>query len=151
MDQTPPRTSSADIEDERQLSNAMVVRKLVYNLVHPLSNALARNHWLIHRLFDIRIPKQTIVHFDPTTLLLRHALLRTVEPDDRQALEIGSRPRRFVVAESGQVDCSAGGRCRLFTGTSCQFAGRGGSQSTPCTILRERSFYRHSSRDSVTI
>ncbi len=67
----------------------MVVRKLVYNLVHPLSNALARNHWLIHRLFGIRIPKQTIVHFDPTTMLLRHALLHTVEPDDRQALEIG--------------------------------------------------------------
>ncbi len=67
----------------------MVIRRLVYELTHPLLNALARNHWLIHRLFGIRIPKGTIVHFDPTTLLLRHALLRSVDSADRNALEIG--------------------------------------------------------------
>lgn len=67
----------------------MAFRELVYELVHPLIGAVARNRWLIYRLFDVRVPPQVVVHFDPTTLLLRHALRQCVTPDDQAALEIG--------------------------------------------------------------
>ncbi len=67
----------------------MAFQAIVYELFHPLLGAAARNRWLIHWLFDVRIPRQTVVHFDPTTLLLRHALRQSVAPDDRTALEVG--------------------------------------------------------------
>ena len=67
----------------------MALRELVYELVHPLLGAVARNHWLINRLFDVRVPRGIVVHFDPTTLLLCHALRQTVTADDKIALEVG--------------------------------------------------------------
>ena len=67
----------------------MEIKQLAYELVHPLLGAVARNRWLINCLFDVRVPKQIVVHFDPTTLLLRRALRHTVTAADRTALEVG--------------------------------------------------------------
>jgi release factor glutamine methyltransferase len=67
----------------------MALREFSYQLMHPLLGTVARNRWVIHRLFGVRVPKHITVHFDPTTLLLRHALLQTLTPHDRTALEVG--------------------------------------------------------------
>ncbi len=67
----------------------MVIRTQTYHLVHPVLNALARNRWLIYRLFGIRIPRHLVVHFDPTTWLMRHALVHAVRAGDRRVLEMG--------------------------------------------------------------
>lgn len=67
----------------------MALHELLYHLCHPLLGTAARNRWLIHRLFHIRVPKQVTVHFDPTTLALLLALRNTVTPSDKTALEVG--------------------------------------------------------------
>ena len=93
----------------------MALREFVYELVHPLLGAVARNRWLINRLFDVRVPKQIVVHFDPTTLLLRHALRQIVTADDRTALEVGIGQGALLALglakstniEVQGVDCSA--------------------------------------------
>jgi release factor glutamine methyltransferase len=67
----------------------MSIRRLLYHVVHPVLGVAARNRFLIHRLFGIRIPRDVTVHFDPTTLLLRFALQQVVVPQDKSALDVG--------------------------------------------------------------
>lgn len=67
----------------------MSLRKLLYQVVHPVLGLAARNRFLIGRVFGIRVPREITVHFDPTTLLLRLALRQVVTPRDKFALEIG--------------------------------------------------------------
>jgi release factor glutamine methyltransferase len=94
----------------------MAIRHLVYELVHPVLGAVARNRWLIRRLFGVRVPRDTVVHFDATTLLLRHVLPLAVRPADRVALEVGIGQgallalalRRTTHLEVHGLDCSAG-------------------------------------------
>lgn len=93
----------------------MAIRHLVYELVHPVLGAVARNRWLIRRLFGVCIPQDTVVHFDSTTLLLRHALPLAVRPADRLALEVGIGQgallalalRQTTQLEVHGLDCSA--------------------------------------------
>jgi release factor glutamine methyltransferase len=67
----------------------MSVRRLLYDVVHPLLNSAAQSRFLIRRLFRVRIPPDVTVHFDPTTVLLRIALQQVVVPQDKSALEVG--------------------------------------------------------------
>lgn len=44
---------------------------------------------IIRRLFGVRIPANTKVQFDPTTVLLSRALTEQLDPKDQRALEVG--------------------------------------------------------------
>jgi release factor glutamine methyltransferase len=93
----------------------MSVRRLLYQVAHPMLNRAARNRFLIRQLFQVDVPRNVTVHFDPTTLLLRIALRRMVVPRDASALEIGIGQgallalglRRSTYLEVAGVDCSS--------------------------------------------
>ena len=63
--------------------------RLAYHLTHPLIGRASRSRLLVQRLFGVRLPPAMTVQFDPTTLLLKHAIQAVVRPDDRRALEVG--------------------------------------------------------------
>ena len=67
----------------------MWLRRLAYDLTHPLLGSVSRSRAVVQRLFGVKIPPALTVQFDPTTLLLKHALLAVAGPDDRPALEVG--------------------------------------------------------------
>jgi release factor glutamine methyltransferase len=65
-------------------------------------------------LFQIRVPRQITVHFDPTTIALHWALQREATPGDKTALEVGigqgallsnSLQKRSDIHVEG-IDCS---------------------------------------------
>ena len=62
---------------------------VIYGLTFPLLAMLFRQRILIRWLFGVRVPKNLTVHYDATTLLLKHAIDRVLTPEDRLALEVG--------------------------------------------------------------
>ena len=67
----------------------MRVKRLIYDVCHPLLKVLRTNRTVIRLIFGVRVPRGVPVQFDPTTVLLKHALQQIVTPDDRVALELG--------------------------------------------------------------
>ncbi|MEZ6091753.1 MAG: methyltransferase [Pirellulaceae bacterium] len=67
----------------------MRFRELVYEATYPLLALVRSNRLLIKRLFDISIPSQISVSFDPTTVTLRHAVCDALSPDDESLFEMG--------------------------------------------------------------
>jgi release factor glutamine methyltransferase len=93
---------------------------LAYRCVHPLLKMLRTNRAIIRRLFGVRIPRDTKVQFDPTTVLLSKTLGELLTEDDGRVLELGigqgalvglslkraARHRGWTLALDG-IDCSA--------------------------------------------
>lgn len=68
--------------------------ELVYPMVQPVLKRLRRNRWIIRRLFDVEIPSETLVQFDPVTILLAKVMPGLIEQDldeadDFKILETG--------------------------------------------------------------
>jgi release factor glutamine methyltransferase len=67
----------------------MPLKNLAYHVGHPLLGLLRSNHFVIRRLFGVRIPREVAVQFDPTTVALARELLREITEEDTTALEMG--------------------------------------------------------------
>jgi len=52
----------------------MNLSERVYPVVQPLLKRLRRSRWVIHRLFDVSIPTDVLVQFDPVTVLLARVI-----------------------------------------------------------------------------
>lgn len=83
----------------------MIAKKLAYRLFHPLLKRLRSHPVLIRRLLGVRIPPDTQVAFDPTTVLLAKAAAHRLRPDDRSSLEMG-------IGAGGLVSLSLADSCR---------------------------------------
>lgn len=67
----------------------MRFRRILYDMFHPLLRVVRTNRAIIRRTFGVRVPRGTVVQFDPTTILLAIALREIATPDDTTSLEIG--------------------------------------------------------------
>ena len=67
----------------------MQLKVLAYHCFHPVLRALRNSRQIISRIFGVRVPRDTSVQFDPTTVLLSKTLIEILEEDDHRGLEIG--------------------------------------------------------------
>lgn len=67
----------------------MPFKNLAYHVGHPLLGLVRSNHFLMRRLFGVRIPSDVSVQFDPTTVALARELLLEITDEDTTALEMG--------------------------------------------------------------
>ena len=91
----------------------MPLKNLAYHVGHPLLGLLRSNHFLIRRLFGVRIPREIAVQFDPTTVALARELPLEVTDDDSAVLEMG-------IGSAGLISLSLSKRCKLrIDGVDC--------------------------------
>lgn len=106
-----------DVASNRRLNycHGMRAPGMIYNVCHPILRLLRTNRWIIRRIFGVRVPKGMAVQFDPTTVLLAHALQQIATDEDNASFEVGigqgalislSLAGTYPLVISG-IDCSA--------------------------------------------
>lgn len=97
------------------MESEVSAKRLIYDICHPFLKLLRTNRTIIRWIFGVRIPRGLPVNYDPTTVLLKHALRQVATPDDRVILELGIGQAALVSLslaltrplEVDGVDCSA--------------------------------------------
>ena len=67
----------------------MRIKSAIYEVTHPLLRMIRSSHFLIRRIFGVRIPQGLSVAYDPTTIALSRTLNRIVTEQDRRSFEMG--------------------------------------------------------------
>lgn len=96
----------------------MLLKRLAYQLFHPVLRRARCSPVLIRGLFGLRTPAGADVNFDPTTVLLARAAAELATTEDRSALEMGIGPGALVSLSLGSRRRQAGGEIKL-TGCDC--------------------------------
>lgn len=96
----------------------MLLKRLAYNLFHPVLRRARSSPLLIRGLFGLRTPAGADVNFDPTTVLLARAAAELATDTDRSALEMGIGPGALVSLSLGARRRQAGHDIKL-TGCDC--------------------------------